>query len=137
MRARPGLAFSPVQGSPEGLVAVIVEDQVGVSAGAVEPALDAILRSRDSGGDCALRSDAVSIGRGGRNMALVRQSCTEFVIAAADMLAKHMSADGFILCEVARRALPELGTGCRLAAPRGIRGGSGARGRRRLARDRP
>jgi hypothetical protein len=59
MGAGPRLAVATVEGTSEGLVAVIVENQVRMSAGAIQPAFNTVLRQSDGRADGMFRGSAV------------------------------------------------------------------------------
>src|SRR5712691_5102460 len=108
MGAGPRLAVAAVDAASQGLAAVVVENQVGMSAGAAEPPLNTVLRQRDGRADGMFCGSAVGIGRGARDVAFLFEALAEFVIGPANMLTEYVAACGFITAQVAWGTLPEL-----------------------------
>src|SRR5712692_9124887 len=95
----------------------------------IQPALNAVLRLGDGRAYGMLGGVAVGISGGPRDIALVFEAFVEFVIGAADMLAKDVAAGGLVLGEVARGALPLFNADF---VPTGRGGNGGTRAARRL-----
>src|SRR5882724_6572088 len=123
------LAVTPVDSPSEGLAAVKVEDQVRMSTGTSQPALNTALGFGDGGPDGLFGGTAVGIGRGARDVALPFEALAQLVVRPPDVLAEHMAAGGFVLSQVARGALPELEAGFH---PAGTVGRSSVRAAGRL-----
>jgi len=106
--AGAGLSIAPVEGTPDRRVGVVIEHQVGVSPGTVEPALNAVLILRDGSADGVLGGSAVGVGGRAGDITLALQPLAKFVIGPADMLAEDVSTGRFVLGEVARRTLDRV-----------------------------
>ncbi len=75
-----------------------------MSAGTIQPALDAILGHSDGRTDSVLGGTAVCIGRCARDITLPFEALAELVIRPSDMLAEDVAAGVLVLGEVARGA---------------------------------
>src|SRR5208282_1800175 len=73
-----------------------------MSTGAVEPALDSVLRLCDGCAHGVLSRRAVGVGRRTGNARLPLQSLAQLIIGLSHMLAQNVPAGGLVLAEVAR-----------------------------------
>jgi hypothetical protein len=87
MRARARLAVAALDGASDRLAAVVIENQVRPITGALKPALNAVLRTGDSGADGTLSSRAVGIGRGRGNIAFAVEAFAKLIVRASYVLA--------------------------------------------------
>lgn len=74
-----------------------------MSAGAIEPALDAIVILGDGDADCAFGGGAIYVTRRAGDIPLAAQTFAQLVICSADMLTQYMAARSFVLGEIANR----------------------------------
>src|ERR1700690_293155 len=111
MGARMRLVLATVDGAADGGRAVVVEHQVGMAAGAVQPALDPVLRCRDGCAHGSLSGLAVGVGRRAGDAALPFQAFAQLAVGLAYMLAENVAAGGFVLAEVADRAIGGVALG--------------------------
>src|SRR5208283_2149487 len=95
------LTLTTVDGAADRHLAIVVQHQVGMSAGTAQPALNAVVRLCNCCTDSTLRDCAIGIGGRTCNIAFPLQALAQFVIALAHMLAQNMSACGLVLAEVA------------------------------------
>jgi hypothetical protein len=86
-------------------IAVVVDDEIGVTSAALEPAVDFFVVLGDGGSDGVFGGAAIGPGGGSGNIALVAETLAQLIIASADMFAKRVSAGGFVLGKIAGVAL--------------------------------
>ena len=114
--ARLGLVIAAVYGASNRMagIAVIVDDKVGVSAVAVEPAVDFRLILLESNTHGEFGSGAVGVGRSGRDVALVAQALAKLVVGASNVFLESVASGGFVLREIVRGSRAGLrGSGLR------------------------
>jgi hypothetical protein len=84
-----------------GGVAVVIEQEVGMAAFAIQPALDLSAVLFEPGSDCMFRGVPIGPGGGGGDVALVTKAFAKLIIGASDMLAEGMASGRFILRQIA------------------------------------
>ncbi len=97
MRAGMRAVFATVDGAADRFGAVVVENEVGVSTGAGEPAFDPVPRLGDRRAHRVLGGWPVGIGRGAGDMPLPLQPLAQFIVGLPDMFAEDMPAGNFVL----------------------------------------
>ena len=102
MCAWVGVGLAPIHGAADGLAAVIVDHQVLMLAGAMEPVLDAILGSGDGRADDVLGRLAIGVGGCAGDVGLAFQALAQVFFGLAYVFAEDVSACLFVLAQVAR-----------------------------------
>src|SRR4029077_7000535 len=115
------LVLATIHGAAKRILAIVVQNQVGMSARAVEPALDSSLRLCNRGAHRVLSGGAVRVCRRAGDVAFLVQTLAQLRIGLRHMLAQNVSAGGLVLAEVAHRSirLAELGSRRRTRPLRG------------------
>jgi hypothetical protein len=105
MGAGLGLVGIAAKGASDGMggIAVIIDDEIGVTSAALEPAVDFFVVLGDGGSDGLFGGVAIGPGGGGGNIVLVAETLAQLIIGSADVFAKRVSAGGFVLGEIAAR----------------------------------
>src|SRR5882762_8577360 len=100
VRARMRLVLATIHGATNRSLAIVVQNQIGMSPWAVEPVLDSFLRLCDCRAHCMLGSRAVRVSRCAGDMALPLQTLAQLLIGLPHMLAQNMAAGGLVAAEV-------------------------------------
>src|SRR5690349_13785122 len=85
VRARAGRRFTSGQGPADRAIAGIVEYQVRVAAGPLQPLLNAPAVLRDSGADRMLGRCAIRVRRCSRDIRLLSQTLAELMVRLANV----------------------------------------------------
>ena len=99
------LVLATIHGAAKRILAIVVQNQVGMSARAVEPALDSSLRLCNRGAHRVLSGGAVGVSRRAGDVAFLLQTLAQLLIGLPNMLAQNVSAGGLVLAEVAHRSI--------------------------------
>jgi hypothetical protein len=100
MGTRLTAILTAVHRAPDGLVSLVVQHEIGMSAGAGKPALNPGLLLLNGCAYRVFRYIPVGVGRGGRNVALAPQSFLQLRVGAPDMLAQDVTARSFVAAEI-------------------------------------
>ncbi len=104
MSAWPRLILTPIHGTPDWSITVVVQDEIRMSPLTAKPYQNTPLRLRNSRAHRVLRGRAISIGRGAGNVLLTRQTLTELLFGLPYMLAENVATRSFVPAEIARWA---------------------------------
>src|ERR1700722_5978054 len=101
MRAGPRLILAAIHSAADRIVTVVIENQVGMAAGAIEPVLYPALRLRNGCADGAFGSLAIGVGRRSGDVFFALQAVAQLLLGLSDVLAENVSAGTLVLAEVA------------------------------------
>jgi len=102
MRAGFGLILAALYGTPNRTrgVAVVIEDEVGAVAGAIKPAVDAILILPNGCADRLLGGGQVGPGGRSGDIAFAFEALAKLIVSSADMFFQGVAAGGFVLFQI-------------------------------------
>jgi len=102
MGAGNGLIGIAAQGAAERAIAVIVDNEIGVTPRTAQPTIDGLAIPLERIAHGGFGGGAIDPGRGGADIALAAETLAEFVVGTADVLAEGVAAGRFVLGEIAR-----------------------------------
>jgi hypothetical protein len=85
-------------------VAIVIEDEVGVTAFAIQPAPDLAAILLKGGADRMLSGLSISPGGSGGNIVFAAKPLAKLIVSASDVFAEGVASGGFILGQVAGTA---------------------------------
>lgn len=111
-------AVAAIHGPPNRRVAIVIQNQVGMSSITGQPTLYFCLGLRDRVADGLFRRVSVGVGGRARNIAFVLQTLLKLVVGAPDVLFQDVATRGFVLAQVAWRAIVTVNLEARLNTAR-------------------